>query len=931
MKSVLDWFGTGVLALGFQAAVVSGSAAPVSTNQFHFRMPHSVIFEISPNTNASPSTKALNSSVGRQWLDAIESGHGTNVTRLGSRVVVQIQDANTLSALLKGHTLTFSRQVSSNVFVLQAPDALTAAQEADRLASVPGVRASYPVPRRPANLNNAYARRSNDPFFVPYFNLNPSYDAEWYLENRGYDGQRSGVDLNVLAAWPYATGAGVTVAIADSGLQLDHPELAPRVAGAPHFNFYNLTTNAVPFGGYNGEPKQQREIWTHATSIGGLIAAEGGNGVGMAGVAPQAHLASWVIFDPTGSLISDEALMDMYQYASNSVDVENHSWGAGNNFIGQGGPTLLEMLGIKNAVLFGRHGLGTVIVRSAGNDRALQASADDDGYPDDPDVIAVGAVTKTGQVTDYSEPGACLLLAAPGGDENMQGLFTLDLVGADRGVNAGINFFQPDLSNYRWGGTNDFDGFVGTSAAAPLVSGVAALVLSANPNLGYRDVQQILLLSAHQGDPADPAIVTNGAGLIVCNNEGFGIPDAGEAVRLARLWSDRPPVTTFKIQDDTLRLIPDEGLRVEVSGAGTPAELASIQCAPDLGRFADDPTAGLPLVDIGLATNVPAMDLSNKGALIERGTNLFADKIANAAQAGAAFAIIYNYSTNVNPTGGGDQLLPAMGQTERANIPAVFIGNSDGEALKALFETNDAARARIHLSSADVTIHAGPVEGGQELLCEHVGIEVRTDHPSRKDVRITLLSPSGTRSVLQTVNYDTNAGPSDWTYWTTHDFFEPSGGDWKISVSDTSPGATGSVLSVSLVIRGVPINDADHDGLDDAWELSRLGTMAYVAKDDPDGDGFSNAREQVMGTNPLASDRPFKTDLSWWELAGYRRSRLSWPGTENTTYQIYSGTNMNSLELITNIPGAFPETEWLGPYESAPGERFFKVDARPAP
>ena len=118
-------------------------------------------------------------------------------------------------------------------------------------------------------------------------------------------------------------------------------------------------------------------------------------------------------------------------------------------------------------------------------------------------------------------------MAAPSGDDEFGGLFTTDLSGTD-----GANWisFCPTfeyLSDYRWGSL----GFKHTSAAAPLVSGVAALVLSANPGLTARDVQQVLLLSAGHADLADPDLRTNAVGLAVSHNVGFGLVNAGEAVR----------------------------------------------------------------------------------------------------------------------------------------------------------------------------------------------------------------------------------------------------------------------------------------------------------------------------------------------------------------------------------------------------------------
>ncbi|HEU5126233.1 MAG TPA: S8 family serine peptidase [Verrucomicrobiae bacterium] len=906
MKRSTPWI---VLFILLELVGQTAVAVDSSTNQFEFRLPHLETFRID-----STARRAANGSNRVDWIRAYRDG-STNVTEFGNRVVVEIDSAADLKTLIANHPLTISRVIRSNIFVLQAPDAITSVQEAARLASEPAVQTAYPVLRRTGILNSPYALRSNDPFFVPYFNVSPSYDALWFLENRLYDGTRNGLDLNVLAAWPITRGEGVTVAVVDTGLETNHPELAPRLIGAPHFNFGNQTTNAGPIDGTEFDPN--RSIWTHGTSVGGLIAAESNNGRGMTGVAPFAHLASWLIFNTNLSLADDEALMDMYQHAADTVAVQNHSWGGGNGLVNQIGPTLLEHIGIENAATLGRGGRGTVMVRSAGNDRALRARADDDSYVDDPRVIAVAAVTKSGRATDYSEPGACVLLAAPGGGgDTSQGLFTLDLVGSHRGVNAGITY-QGDLNDYRWG----VQGFIGTSAAAPLVSGVAALVLSANTNLSARDVQQILILSARHGDLADPDVVTNGAGLRVSHRVGFGIPDAGEAVRLAQLWTNRSPLVEIAFTNDSTIEIPDDGLRVEITGEGTPASLASIHSLPGTGSHADAPTLALPLIDIGSATSIPAANLTNRGALIIRGENTFAEKISNAAAAGASFAVIYNYSTNVDAAGGGD-VLTAMGATDYTPIPAVFIGHSDGEVLKALFETNANARARIHLQSAETTFHVSDT-----LICEHVGVRVQTDHQRRADVRITLISPQGTRSVLQEFNNDPTPGPTDWTYWSTHHFFESSAGDWTVSISDEFSGATGSVHQVSLIMRGTAIEDSDHDGLDDNWELAQFNSLAQGLKDDPDGDGSNNAREQAIGSDAGAKDFPFACDLNWWELAGYRLSRLTWPSVPGAMYEVYGGTNLNALELLATVPGGFPETEWLGPFSAAPESRFFRVRA----
>ena len=607
--------------------------------------------------------------------------------------------------------------------------------------------------------------------------------------------------------------------------------------------------------------------------------------------------------------------MDMFQYRSNVVSVQNHSWG--NADVSQLGPTALEGIGISNAIAFGRDGRGVVLVRAAGNGRESSMSANDDGYASDPRAICVASVRSDGRAASYSDPGASLLVAAPGGDDDI-GIFTTDRQGPSAGFNLGTRPDDFPDTDYLFS-----PNIVGTSFSAPQISGLAALILSANPNLTWRDVQQVLILSARHFDLADPDLQTNGAGFLVSHNVGFGVPDAGRAVALARSWVNRPPLAIVTLTATNVQSIPDDGLRVLITNTDArqpvAANLASIPASPGMGPHADAPTALLPLVDVGLATNVVSADLHGKAALIQRGPagefadnrNHFDRKIQRAADAGAVFAVIYNN------TNGTERLI--MGGTDFVPIPAVMIDQNSGQALRSYLQTTSTAQAQLKLSSASYAFQVSDT-----LICEHVGVRVQTDHPSRGDLRITLLSPQGTRSVLQHLNFDLLAGPTDWTYFSTLHFGESSAGAWTVYLSDEQPSSTGSVQSVSLTVQGVAIADSDHDGLDDQWEMAHFGSLTYGPKDDPDGDGYSNAREQILGTDPTAAAASFQLDLSSWNE---KLARLSWPGLANRTYDVLAGTNVSSpLTVLTNLPGRFPETEWLTPYTNLL-DQFFRVRA----
>ena len=829
--------------------------------------------------------------------------------RVGNRVVLELSNENDLEPLLNGRALQLSRVLTPHMFILEAAETLAALREAAALANDPRVEACYPIITRPIHLHGSYAPRPSDPYM-----FRPSLPgSEWqpYLEQRTADGQPLGPDLNVRAAWAFTRGENVMIAIGDDGIDLAHPDLAARAAGAPHFNFMQQTTNGFP-SAFDAN---------HGTAVAGLALATSDNGIGIAGVAPQARLASWVLFATDDLGLSDEVLLNVFQYRSNVVSIQNHSWG--NNKASPLAVSSVIQLGIANAVTFGRAGRGVVFVRAAGNGRDSLYNANDDGYLTDPRAIAVAAARLDGRVTRYSNPGANVLVAAFSGDQeaipnpcvtNSPKLLTTDRQGPD-----GYNV--TDAADLRGDYTLDGGQFSGTSAATPQIAGVAALILAANSNLTYRDVNQILIHSAKHYDLADPDLTTNAAGFRVSHNLGFGIPDAGFAVQLARGWTNRPRLTNVTVSNRTTRAIPDLGLRLEVQGTNVPLEISSILTLPGTGLLPDQPTLSVPMVFVGTTASGITNDLRGKAALIERGDNFFCEKLVLAAAAGATFAVVYNNEE--------DTPRPRMQMigTEFSPIPSVAISKQDGEALVSYLGNNPSASTRLRLFSTNYTFSLT-----NSLLCEQVVVQVNSTNAARGDLRITLISPRGTRSVLQTCSRDASIGPSAWKYMTVHNFYENSRGTWTVEISDLDTRGTGSIQavpsgadSVALTIYGVAITDQDSDGLDDAWELARFGSLNRGAREDPDGDGFNNMREQIMGTNPLMNETPFVAKLEPWD-SGF--ARLTWPSAEGTRYEVFAGPDLTSLQVLTNISGRLPETDFTFPLQSGP-MKFLRLRAVP--
>ncbi|MDQ4086550.1 MAG: S8 family serine peptidase [Pseudomonadota bacterium] len=371
------------------------------------------------------------------------------------------------------------------------------------------------------------------------------------MSNTGQTGGTAGIDLNVTRVWDDYTGAGVAVGVYDDGLDYAHGDLDDNYDATRHLLIGGVTYDARPAntGSYT------RGGDTHGTAVAGLIAAEN-DGSGSVGVAFAVKLTGVAVLASSGAPDMVEAMKQQHLF-----DVVNHSWGFTTPFAANvlSADAFWQGLfgGISGAAANGRGGLGTIIVQAAGNSRQEGFETSYDNFTNSRFVIAVGAVDHKGQVTNYSTAGPSLLVSAPSSGSGV-GITTTDLAGT-----AGDT-----PTDYQ-------SAFGGTSAAAPMVTGVVALMLEANPALGWRDVQEILAYSAsHVGSAIgaapggfewsawafNKATNWNGGGLHFSNDYGFGLIDAHAAVRLAETWEAQGTSATEQVASVAITVrqaIPD--------------------------------------------------------------------------------------------------------------------------------------------------------------------------------------------------------------------------------------------------------------------------------------------------------------------------------------------------------------------------------------
>ena len=419
------------------------------------------------------------------------------------KLMVRFEDGADLAlelarlSALAGSTATLDRRIGT-VQVIALAHAIP-------LASLEAIAAAF---ERGASVRYADPARRVSPYRVA---TDPLFAQQWSLTH-----------TNAAAAWDTGTGSsGVTVAVVDTGM-LDHPDLAGRLLPGHDFildagrarDGDARDDNPRDEGDWNGNGEcggnSAQSSFFHGLFVAGQIAANANNDIGIAGIDWAARILPVRVLGQCGGTFDDVAAgiawsaglpVDGAPANQNPARVINLS-------LGGHGPCPAAVQDVIDDAL----AQGTLVVAAAGNesdDASQYSPANCSG------VITVGALSRTGERSSYSNFGRRIDISAPGGDVDADGLIVSTHADGDT---------VPGDFSYAFG--------MGTSFSAPLVSGTLSLMVARNPNLTAGQAMSIL-----QGSASDFGSATTCAFRNTC---GIGALDAGAAMA-----STMPAVTNL--------------------------------------------------------------------------------------------------------------------------------------------------------------------------------------------------------------------------------------------------------------------------------------------------------------------------------------------------------------------------------------------------
>uniref|UniRef100_A0A8B9LTK8 Proprotein convertase subtilisin/kexin type 6 n=1 Tax=Astyanax mexicanus TaxID=7994 RepID=A0A8B9LTK8_ASTMX len=377
-----------------------------------------------------------------------------------------------------------------------------------------------------------YAR--SDPNFI-YFN-DPKWSNMWYIHCS--DNSRCRSEMNILAAWQRGyTGRNIVITILDDGIERNHPDLA--------LNYDQLASYDVNGNDHDPTPRYDSSNENkHGTRCAGEVAAVANNSHCIVGIAHNARIGGIRMLDGD---VTDVVEAKSLGIRPDYIDIYSASWGPDDDGKTVDGPGPLAKQAFEVGIKKGRKGLGSIFVWASGNGGRQGDHCSCDGYTNSIYTISVSSSTENGNKPWYLEVcSSTLATTYSSGEFYDRKIVTTDLR------------------------QRCTDGHTGTSVSAPMVAGVIALALEANPLITWRDVQHLLVKTSRPVHLKASDWKTNAAGHKVSHLYGFGLVDAEAMVLEAKKWRSVPSQhTCIKMADRRTRYIrPDQKLNASISSTG---------------------------------------------------------------------------------------------------------------------------------------------------------------------------------------------------------------------------------------------------------------------------------------------------------------------------------------------------------------------------
>lgn len=611
-----------------------------------------------------------------------------------------------------------------------------------------------------------------------YLPTDTLFAQQWHLDHAGGPFLKAGSHVSAVKAWDTTRGErSVVVAIADDSVDLGHVD----------FSGPGKIVSPLDIAGADIDPHPEGADDNHGTSCAGVAVAEE-TGSGVVGVAPGCALMPI----RTSGYLDDSSVESIFEWAiAKRAAVVSCSWGAA----ARSWPlSMRQERVIHRATTEGRGGLGCVVVFAAGNEnRPVNGQVNEQGWPSGSpvgqtawlagyaahqDVIAVAACTSEGRKSAYSNWGKEIWVCAPSNNAGPRtyprivqpltgrGVVTTDRVGAPGYSNADYTY-----------------SFGGTSSACPLVAGIAALVISANPALTAKEVKDILRDTADKIDDDATDLQLGGPHGGYTNGHsrwfGHGKVNAQKAVAEAVNRKASSAGLAIRKAAGVNLPIPDNSQSGVTSAIGITdhGRLISLRITVDIRH----PWRG----DLAIALIAPsgvAIDLQRfEGSDADDVHRTFDSASTPALRALAGTDPAGEWRLRVQDLAASD-----TGTFERWELAI------DCECAPSL-ERKDEAGVRIPDNDAGGIVRTLKVESPANVGTLRVAVDIT--HSNSGDLLVELTSPQGTKVVL----YDREGGSAndlvrvfggDKTGTVSG---QPIAGDWKLKVADTAPGKKGKL------------------------------------------------------------------------------------------------------------------------------------------